>query len=330
MKSFSFTDLFVNYSDYIFIDVRSPGEYLRGHIPGAQNIPLLSDQLRHIIGIEYKQKGRESAILKGLAAIGPHLPLLVEQAKNIKKDSHKTFCIYCARGGMRSRSIAWLFSLFKLPVVLLTGGYKNFRNWGIKQLDCPKKIVILAGKTGAGKTEMLQLLAQRNWPVINLEKLAKHKGSVFGGTKETQATQQQFENDLAFQWAQCSDEKPVVIEDESRKIGAIIIPENIWKQMQRGTLYYLDIDYQTRLDRIMKEYGSLDISFLLHATTIIAQQLGGAQFKAIYNSQDNRRKAASLLLDYYDRKYHFGSEFKTQYRFQKIEELEKLLVTHEK
>jgi tRNA 2-selenouridine synthase len=192
--------------------------------------------------------------------------------------------------------------------VQLVGGYKAFRNWALDQLVVPQQVRLLGGKTGSGKTEYLHFLAKNDEQIIDLEARARHKGSVFGGDKDKQATQQQFENDLAIQWAFLNKNLPVWIEDESRKIGSVIIPESIWLQMQQAPFYFLLARRKDRIVRIVYEYGFLDKNFLLHALAEIKEHLGLERYQIIksYIEQYEYRQAFEMLLDYYDKKYTYG------------------------
>lgn len=291
---------------YTFIDVRSPAEFARGHINGACNIPLFSNQLRALVGIEYTHHGKQAAMKLAIEQVGPHLGDLVDGVRQIY--TGKTLCVYCARGGMRSASVAQLYAFFGLPVCILTGGYKAFRNWTIEQLNQSRRIHILGGKTGAGKTEALAQLSHYGHQVVDLEALAQHRGSVFGGNLDSQATQQQFENDLALAWHQANANIPLWLEDESRKIGSVIIPESIWFCMQAAPVYCLEAPEQERIERIMATYGHLDETFVTKALVIIAQQLGSqthAQALELLKLND-RFAGIKLMLAYYDKKYAYS------------------------
>jgi len=173
---------------FTIIDVRSPSEYLKGHIPTAQNVPLFSDQERKIIGTIYKEQGKSCAIEKGLSFV--NLPDLLQR---IKETVTKPIILYCARGGMRSSSVEWLLKLLDYDVQTLRGGYKIFRQWVREQFQKEHKIKIIGGYTGTGKTEVIKQLKN----AIDLEALANHKGSVFGGFEKTQPSQEHFENLMA-------------------------------------------------------------------------------------------------------------------------------------
>lgn len=304
-------DIFAQRDSYVLVDVRAPSEFARGHIPGAYNIPLFSDEIRALVGTCYVQQGREIAMHVAMQQIGSNLDQLVIQAQQIR--NNKIVCVYCARGGMRSASVSWLFALFKLPVVQLSGGYKAFRNWALAQFESPLVLQLLSGKTGSGKTVYLNHLAQTGNQVIDLEGLARHKGSVFGGDKRNQATQQQFENDLAFVWARCDPQIPVWVEDESRKIGSVIIPEPIWLLMQRAPAYVLLSTRTERIARIMCEYGVLDHQFLLQALADIKDHIGLALYQTLRDAIQNNKYefAIDILLTYYDKKYSYGFLRKT-------------------
>jgi tRNA 2-selenouridine synthase len=307
----SFVDIFAQRELYTLIDVRSPSEFARGHIPGACNIPLFSDDVRALVGACYVQQGREPAMHLAMQKIAPNLDYLITQAQQVRRN--KILCVYCARGGMRSASISWLYALFKLPVIQLHGGYKSFRNWVLQQFNSTQKVQILGGKTGSGKTEYLKFLAYTGEQVIDLEALARHRGSVFGGDKGNQATQQQFENDLALQLAGLDSVRIVWLEDESRKIGSIIIPEPIWLNMQRAPLYFLHAKRQERITRVMREYGNLDKDFLLSALAEIKEHLGLACYYDIKCAleQNELIYVIDQLLMYYDKKYVYGLSRKT-------------------
>ena len=140
------------------VDVRSPGEFDQGHIPQAINLPLFSDGQRAEVGICYKQQGRQAAVLLGLALVGPRLQELAQELSALAQPG-QALRLHCWRGGMRSSSMAWLASSLELPVVLLDGGYKAFRRWVLASFERPLPLLLLAGRTGTGKTDLLQALA---------------------------------------------------------------------------------------------------------------------------------------------------------------------------
>ena len=196
------------------IDVRSPGEYKHAHIPGAYSLPLFTDEERAAVGTAYKQESREKAIKLGLDFFGPKMKRMVEEVEElmgnrqqaITNNSDKNLPIanclllYCWRGGMRSAGVAWLMDLYGFKVYTLIGGYKKFRNHALETFKLPLQFKILGGYTGSGKTEVLKELKSNGEAVVDLEEIAKHKGSAFGNIGlPQQPTQEMFENILALE-----------------------------------------------------------------------------------------------------------------------------------
>ncbi|MCB0261917.1 MAG: tRNA 2-selenouridine(34) synthase MnmH, partial [Calditrichaeota bacterium] len=140
----------------LVLDVRTPAEYQRGHIPGAANLPLFSNEERSVIGTLYKHQGREVAVLKGLEYVGPRMKAIVENIKEMA--AGKDILVHCWRGGMRSNSLAWLLKTSGLPVAVLNGGYKSFRQFVLSSFVQPYNIIVLSGATGSGKTAILKAL----------------------------------------------------------------------------------------------------------------------------------------------------------------------------
>jgi tRNA 2-selenouridine synthase len=320
--------------EYPVLDVRSPGEYLHAHIPGALALPLFTDDQRKIIGTAYKLQSRQVAVKKGLNFFSERMkgmPEEVEELLDIRKktgrndlvpDSNRIL-IHCWRGGMRSGAVGWLLDLYGFKVFTLKGGYKAFRNWVIKQFEKKYRINILGGYTGSGKTELLQELKRTGSTVIDLEALAHHKGSAFGALGEKQQPgQEMFENLLAFELYRASgaakwQESPgetltgtypaeIWIEDESRHIGAAGIPKAFWDQMRKSTLYFLDIPFEERLKHIVNSYGGFDIKRLISCIMQIQKKLGGLETKTAINYllENNVKESFSILLHYYDKLYN--------------------------
>jgi len=299
---------------YPILDVRSPGEYIHGHLPGAYSLPLFSDEERKVVGTAYKQEGREQAIKIGLDFFGVKMRRMVEEAEEINSGfqmtNSKTVLVHCWRGGMRSAGVAWLLDLYGFKVYTLTGGYKSFRNWALAQFEQPHFFKVVGGYTGSGKTKLLKVLAGLGQPTIDLEGLARHKGSAFGALGELpQPTQEMFENELAsalFQTAgQSRNIGPIWIEDESRRIGNVNIPGALWDSMQHAPLYFLDIPFEQRLQFIAESYGRYKQEELVNAIMRIQKRLGGQNAKKAisYLNEDQHIEAFRILLEYYDKYY---------------------------
>ena len=290
---------------YPIIDVRTPAEFTKGHIPGAINVPLFSNEERVTIGTTYKQIGRNEAMLLGLELIGPKMYPLIEQVQAVVSD--ETILFHCWRGGMRSDSFAWLARLFGYRTYTLQHGYKGYRKYVLKTLATPRRILILSGKTGSGKTEILHILKQLGEQVIDLEGLAHHKGSAFGALGEVpQPTQQQFENELAWQWQQIDPQRRVWLEDESRNIGKLSLPFELWQQMQTATTFLIEVPMPLRNRYLVAEYGQFSLPALRASIKRLEKRLGHNNMqRAIHalETGDLPTCCDILLQHYYDKSY---------------------------
>lgn len=302
-------------------DVRSPGEYKLAQIPGAYSLPLFSDEERKVVGTAYKQQGKQKAIKFGLDYFGVKMKEIVEEVENIVK-VHKQelltsvseqvdqnrIIVHCWRGGMRSGAVSWLLDLYGFEVYILVGGYKAYRNWVISQFEKDYNFKILGGYTGSGKTTILHHLENYNQKVVDLEKLANHKGSAFGGIGQgEQPTQEMFENLLAADLNK-NQQNTIWLEDESQRIGRLHIPHTLWNTMRAKPVYFVDIPFHERLIYIEKEYGICDKEQLQESIERIQKRLGPLETKtAIAHLQkDEITECFGILLLYYDKHYKKG------------------------
>jgi tRNA 2-selenouridine synthase len=298
----------------IIIDVRSPAEFEHAHIPHALNLPLFDNEQRAMIGTTYKKQSREAAIKAGLPLFGTKMLPMIETVEAWIKDRQKendltkpTIYVHCWRGGMRSAAVAWLLDLYGYKVVQLTGGYKAYRNWVLEQFTISYSLKVLGGYTGSGKTEVLHALQNKNYPVIDLEGLANHKGSAYGAIGQLpQPSQEMFENILAEKLLEVNKkQKSIWIEDESQRIGTVLIPTPLFHLMRSSPCYFLTIPFEQRLNFIVEGYGSFDQKSLIEATIRIQKRLGGLETKTAvdYITEGALKEAFSILLKYYDKWY---------------------------
>ena len=298
----------------IIIDVRSPAEFEHAHIPSALNLPLFDNDERAMIGTTYKKQSREAAIKAGLPLFGNKMLSMVETVESwiaaAQKDNDltkPTLYVHCWRGGMRSAAMAWLLDLYGYKVIQLTGGYKAYRNWVLAQFTIPYSLKVLGGYTGSGKTEILHALQEKNYSVIDLEGLAHHKGSAYGAIGQLpQPSQEMFENILATKlWEVNKNNKPIWIEDESQRIGTVLIPTPLFHLMRNSTCYFMTIPFEQRLAFIVEGYGKFDAQSLIEATERIQKRLGGLETKnaVAHIMQGELKEAFSILLKYYDKWY---------------------------
>lgn len=286
------------------IDVRSPQEFGKGHIPGAINIPLFDDNERALVGTLYKQKGRNDALLSGLDIVGPKMGQFVRDLQN--QSQTNSILVHCWRGGMRSQSMGLLWQMAGFSVSTLEGGYKAFRQNVHTSFAKKWDIKIIGGSTGSGKTDILLSLGEQGAQILDLEGLANHRGSTFGGLGCTaQPSVEQFENDCFHILSQYDISKPLWIEDESHAIGKVYIPNPLWEQMKAAPVYILDLPYQLRTKRLIKEYGNYPKLAVYEALLRIKKRLGGKNYQdAIAGVEANDpQKVVALSLAYYDKAY---------------------------
>jgi tRNA 2-selenouridine synthase len=307
-------------------DVRSPGEYTHAHIPNAISFPLFTDDERKQVGTAYKQQSREQAIKIGLDFFGGKMRKFVEDAEKIvgswqlavanKADTTNSqlptancLLLHCWRGGMRSAAVAWLLDLYGFKVYTLIGGYKAYRNWVLQQFENDYNFTVIGGKTGSGKTYLLQELKNQNKSIVDLEGLANHKGSAFGNMG-VQPKQEMFENLLAEQLHSFQDQpsKTIFIEDESQRIGDVKIPDNLWVTMRKSNVAFIDIPFEERLKHIVTEYGTIPKDELIACINRIQKRLGGLETKNAINylTENNTEACFKILLAYYDKWYSKG------------------------
>jgi len=290
-------------------DVRSPGEYAHAHIPGAMSLPLFTDEERKVVGTAYKQQSREQAVKIGLDYFGVKMRKMVEEVETLLQDrKDKRVIVHCWRGGMRSAGVAWLLDLYGFKVSRLVGGYKSYRKWVHKQFEEDYPFHIIGGYTGSGKTLVLQELHNTGNRMLDLEDIAKHKGSAFGAIKGVpQPTQEMFENLLGEKLSSLNktDRGPIWVEDESQRIGNINLPPLFWRTMRNSPVYFLDIPFEERLKHIVEEYGQQNKEQLLGAVSRIQKRLGGLETKTTIQclEEDDIPGAFRILLKYYDKHY---------------------------
>jgi len=299
------------------VDVRSPAEFAQGHIPGAHNLPLFDDAGRAAVGTLYKQQGRQAAVLHGLALVGPRLEgMAAELAELAAAAPGQPLRLLCWRGGMRSGSVAWLAGQLDLPVLRLDGGYKAFRRWALELFEQPWPLRLLGGRTGTGKTELLLALAEQGVAVVDLEGLAHHRGSSFGGLGlPPQPSSEHYENRLALALNLLRDASEIWLEAESAQVGRCRIPAGLWRQMQAAPALAVQRPLEQRVAHLVSIYGVQEPTALAEATSRIARRLGPQRTAAALEAIEQRDWATACrqMLDYYDRCYdHDLSSHATQ------------------
>lgn len=292
------------------IDVRAPQEFAEDHIPGALNLPVLDDLQRAEVGTIYKQISPFTARKVG-AALVAHNSAKHLQGPLADKPGNWRPLVYCWRGGQRSGSFASILSQIGWRVELVQGGYKAWRALVVDALyeqPFPARIVVLDGNTGSGKTDLLLRLAARGVQMIDLEGLARHRGSLFGAMPGGQPSQKAFESALAMQMAGLDPARVVVVEAESSKVGNCRLPPGLWKSMRAAPRFAVAATAGARAAYLTRAYSDLTEDRTRLANVI--GQLAEMQprdtilaWQAMVQSGDFTTLARELMEQHYDPRY---------------------------
>ncbi len=278
-----------------------------GIYSGAINIPLFSNEERAEIGTLYKEQGKKPAMFKGMELVSPKFTEFLKAAENVSRTG--TLLVHCWRGGMRSAGMAWLFEWYGFKVITLKGGYKSFRRMVLDTFNQPRKINILGGKTGSGKTLILHELDKMGQTILDLECIACHKGSAFGSLGEApQPTQEMFENEAAVALLKIPATTITWIEDESQNVGKRIIPNDLFAQMRAAKVYYVDLPIEKRVEYLVEAYGKYTKEELIASIEKIWKRVGPQHAKAAIEAikEGDLKKACEISLVYYDKSYNHG------------------------
>jgi tRNA 2-selenouridine synthase len=288
------------------LDARSEGEFEQGHIPGSTNLPILNNEERKIVGTIYKQLGNQEAILKGFELVGPRFHVIIQEALILFPE--KKILTYCWRGGMRSEIMSWLLSMAGFEILRLKGGYKMYRTLTYETVRVKRDFIVLGGKTGVGKTVLLHGLKKMGESVIDLEDLAKHKGSSFGGIGQVpQPRIEHFENLLAEEFFKIPLSEKIWIENESRRIGKVNLADELYANIIASPLIEIIKSEPERISHIADEYAVLPQNELLEAVKRLQKKLGGKRTsEAVEDIIEHRHSSwIANMLVYYDKTYGY-------------------------
>ena len=241
------------------IDVRSPAEYAEDHIPGAINLPVLSNEERAEVGTIYVQDSPFRARKIGAAMVFRNAANHIAGPLADRPGGWKPL-VYCWRGGQRSGAFGWMLGEIGWRAETITGGYQSYRRLihsALYETNLPNHVVLLDGNTGTAKTEILGRLAARGVQVIDLEGLANHRGSLLGEMPGGQPSQKRFESRLACALLRLDPARPVLMEAESNKIGARILPPTLWAAMKAAPRFEITAPANARADYLTRAYDDI-------------------------------------------------------------------------
>jgi len=296
---------------HCLIDVRTPLEFEDDHIPTAVNIPLLTNQERVEIGTLYKLEGAHAARMRALECSCGRFADIVKDISSIAEG--RPILVYCWRGGLRSLSVATLLELSGFKSCQLQGGYKTYRNHVIayfENFNPAAPLVVIHGMTGIGKTSFINQLDQGNWSSVDLEGIAHHRGSAFGSVGIQQNfTQKCFETVLWDTFRRIPDDRPIVLEGESQRIGKFSLPGKFYDVMTNNSFkVWCHASLQTRVKRLVDEYGKDDYrQQIKEALDRIKKKLGGvshAELLKLLESGDLEEFTTKMIAQYYDKLYY--------------------------
>ncbi|MHA6482192.1 tRNA 2-selenouridine(34) synthase MnmH [Paenibacillus sp. strain BS8-2] len=295
----------------VTIDVRSPSEFADATIPGSLNIPLFDDAERAEVGTTYKQVSVQAAMDKGLELVSAKLPAFIKTFREIKEPK----VVFCWRGGMRSKTTATVLSLMGIRAHRLTGGFRAYRRWVVETLE-PFELtppsVVLIGHTGTGKTAILRELAEEGYPVLDLERMAGHRGSIFGHVGVKAHNQKSFESLLVTDLLKLQHAPYVLMEGESKRIGKAVLPDMIMRKKEAGKQLFIHLPIKERVRHIIEEYRPLQHKEeLLQGFARIKSRIHTPIAKEIQVSLEENQfeHAVRLLLEhYYDPRYEHAME----------------------
>lgn len=318
---------FFNMGDIVPVDVRSPGEFEESCIPSAVNIPIFTNEERKEIGTLYKQQGPEDAKWRAMEIVSPKLPFILGSIKKMKQEN-KQPVLYCWRGGMRSGSVATFLEFSGIEAIRLSGGYRAYRQYITEKIPTiiPNQAVVLHGMTGTGKTEILIELKKKGYPILDLERIAAHRGSLFGsiGFAKDGHNQKMFDSLLFESLEELKESSYFIVEAESKRIGKAGQPDELYERKLAGMNIYIQASIETRVERIHKEYVEPNFheawfhEVILEKVTMLKKRLKNDEIHRLlveHTIHKQYQEVIRLLLEYYyDPRYSYKlNEYKNDF-----------------
>ncbi|MGM0438028.1 MAG: tRNA 2-selenouridine(34) synthase MnmH [Bacillota bacterium] len=320
----------LNKNSVIYVDVRTSKEYNESTIPGAINLPILNNKERKTVGTIYNNKSPGAAKMKGVEFISPKIPELVKKIKELRQE-YNYVIIFCSRGNLRSKSIVTFADLAGLKAFQLKDGYKAYRHFILDELENYKlqnKFLVIHGNTGVGKTDLLYKLKNKGINIIDLEGLANHRGSAFGGIGlQKPRNQKMFDSLLWEKLESITDENIIAVEAENRRIGMSNLPQFFVNKMEKGIHILIESSMEARINRIYNEYTD---SFQENQEKFIQKTLNSIEsvkkhlirdmgkekynnLKRLVKNQELKSVIKILLKHYYDPLYNHKQKMQKNY-----------------
>lgn len=320
----------LNKNSVIYVDVRTSKEYNESTIPGAINLPILNNKERKTVGAIYNNESPGTAKMKGVEFISPKIPGLVKKIKELRQ-KYNYVIIFCSRGNLRSKSLVTFADLAGLKAFQLKDGYKAYRNFILDELENYKlqnKFLVIHGNTGVGKTDLLYKLKNKGINIIDLEGLANHRGSAFGGIGlQKPRNQKMFDSLLWEKLESITDENIIAVEAENRRIGMSNLPQFFVNKMEKGIHILIESSMEARINRIYNEYTD---SFQENQEKFIQKTLNSIEsvkkhlirdmgkekyinLKKLVKNQELKSVIKNLLKYYYDPLYNHKQKTQKSY-----------------
>ena len=294
------------------IDVRSPAEFAEDHLPGAVNLPVLGNEERARVGTIYVQESRFEARRIGAAIIARNVAHHLDTALADRPGSFQPL-IYCWRGGLRSHAMATILANVGWRTAVIVGGYHSWRRWVVDRLYDGKipheRIVLVDGPTGSGKTALLAALAAKGAQTLDIEDLAAHRGSLFGGWPgRAQPSQKLFETRLLTRLDALDPARPVFVEAESSKVGQRMVPPALWTRMEAASRIVLGAPARARARYLSHAYADIaadraDFDDLLARLPRTTSKQALAEWRGLADAGDHEALALALIEAHYDPAY---------------------------
>lgn len=302
-----------NRKEITVIDVRSPSEYKDSTVPNSLNIPFFNDEERAEVGTLYKQASVHAAKERGLEIISAKLPSFIKAFGAVQGEK----AVFCWRGGMRSRTTATVLSLMDIHAYRLIGGYKAYRKWVLEELehyDFKPKPYVIHGNTGTGKTNLLHRLRKQGHPVLDLEGMAGHRGSIFGQIGLEASNQKTFDGLLLEELITLEEAPYILFEAESKKIGKVVMPQFMARQKEIATQIWIEMPLASRVRQILDDYKPEQFKDqYIAAFRSIKSRIHipvAAEIERTLQADLFGEAVALLLQHYYDPKYdHSSSQY---------------------